>query len=79
MNPVLNQLYVGWTEPGEWINYTMKVKKTAVYRLAVMYTANGDGAIALDIDGTSRSGPLKNKFHQQYAGYHCLATMASLE
>src|SRR6478735_11901083 len=31
--PVLNQLYVGWTKPGEWINYTIKVKETALYRV----------------------------------------------
>src|ERR1700709_2115610 len=40
--PIMNQLYVGWTQPGEWINYTVKVKKTGMYRIAAMYTANGD-------------------------------------
>ncbi len=28
VEPGLNQLYVGWTEPGEWINYTIKVNET---------------------------------------------------
>lgn len=55
----LNRLYVGWTVPGEWINYTVKVTETAVYRLGVMYTANGDGAISLDIDGKPVTPPLK--------------------
>jgi hypothetical protein len=57
--PLMNQLYVGWTQPGEWINYTIKANKTGVYHVAVMYTANGDGAIALDIDGRQVAGPLK--------------------
>jgi hypothetical protein len=49
--PDSNQLYVGWTSPGEWINYTVQVNETAVYRIGLMYTANGDGSISLDLDG----------------------------
>ncbi len=48
--PVMNQLYVGWTQPGEWINYTIKVLQPGTYHVALMYTANGNGAIAFDID-----------------------------
>jgi Carbohydrate binding module (family 6) len=59
VNPDSNQLYVGWTVPGEWINYTVQVKLTAVYRLGVMYTANGDGSISFDLDGRPVSVPLK--------------------
>jgi hypothetical protein len=50
---------VGWTKPGEWINYTVKVDKTAVYKLGLMYTANGDGIIALDVDGKEIAKDLK--------------------
>ena len=57
--PVLNQLYVGWTKPGEWINYTIKVKETTLYRVALMYTANGDGTIAIDVDGKRVATSLK--------------------
>ena len=57
--PELNQLYVGWTKPGEWLNYTVIVTKTGWYRLSLKYTANGDGAIALDIDEEPVAGPLK--------------------
>ena len=57
--PVINQLYVGWTQPGEWINYTVKINETGTYRVAAMYTANGDGAIALDIDGKAAGNLLK--------------------
>jgi hypothetical protein len=57
--PDSNQLYVGWTEPGEWIKYTIDVKETGRYRIRLMYTANGDGAIALDIDGKPSTETLK--------------------
>jgi hypothetical protein len=57
--PALGQLYLGWTEPGEWVNYTVKVNKTGSYRIAVMYTANGDGAIMLDVDGKKATNKLK--------------------
>ncbi|MGZ3778212.1 MAG: carbohydrate-binding protein [Mucilaginibacter sp.] len=55
----LDKLYVGWTVPGEWINYTVKVRQTADYNIGLMYTANGDGAISVDMDGKDISGPIK--------------------
>jgi hypothetical protein len=51
VKPEMNQLYVGWTAPGEWIKYDVDVKETSEYYIDLMYTANGDGTIALDIDG----------------------------
>jgi hypothetical protein len=57
--PVLGQLYLGWTEPGEWVNYTIKVKRTELYQIAVMYTSNGEGAIILDVDGKRATNVLK--------------------
>jgi len=55
----MDQLYVGWTKPGEWINYTIKVNQSRNYKVGLMYTANGDGAISLDLDGMAVTGPLK--------------------
>ncbi len=57
--PVLNQLYIGWTKPGEWLNYSIHVAESGWYRLSLQYTANGDGAISLDIDGENATGPIK--------------------
>lgn len=57
--PSANQLYVGWTTPGEWINYTVLVNETANYRVGVMYTANGDGSISFDVDGKPEAAQLK--------------------
>jgi hypothetical protein len=51
VDPIMDQLYVGWTVPGEWINYTVEVNITGTYNVGIMYTASGDGGISLDIDG----------------------------
>ncbi len=57
--PDSNQLYVGWTQPGEWINYTVRVTETAVYRMGVMYTANADASISIDLDSQPVTTRLK--------------------
>ena len=57
-DPVMGQLYVGWTVPGEWINYTVQVNETGKYDVSLLYTANGNGTISLSIDGKDISGPL---------------------
>lgn len=56
VEPMMKQLYVGWTEPGEWINYTVDIKKPGTYQLGLMYTANADGKISLSLDGKDISG-----------------------
>src|ERR1700735_5475066 len=38
--PPKNQLYVGWTEPGEWFNITIDVSKAGKYRADLLYTSN---------------------------------------
>ena len=59
VEPEKDQLYTGWTEPGEWINYTINVNKTGNYSIGIMYTASGDGGIALDLDGKPMTSELK--------------------
>jgi hypothetical protein len=51
VQPEMDQLYTGWTMPGEWINYKIVVKESGNYTVGLMYTASGDGEIALLIDG----------------------------
>jgi hypothetical protein len=55
----MNKLYVGWTKPGEWINYTVNVNEPGRYTMSLLYTSNGDGTISFDVDGTDGTGPLK--------------------
>ena len=59
VKPEKDQLYVGWTEPGEWMNYTVAVQKTGFYRVGLMYTSNRGGKIALSINGRDVTGPIE--------------------
>lgn len=59
VEPEKDQLYVGWTSPGEWINYTVKVNKTGTYTIGLMYTASGDGGVTLELDGKKLTETLK--------------------
>jgi hypothetical protein len=57
--PEMNQLYVGWTEPGEWIRYTVDVKKTGAYKIGIMYTSNRGGGIEIVNKKNLSTGILK--------------------
>jgi hypothetical protein len=50
VDPPKNQLYIGWTENGEWVNYTVKVKQAGKYRIVALY-GNESNTIHFDIDG----------------------------
>ncbi len=54
VTPEPGSLYLGWTAPGEWVNYTVLVEKTGRYAVDVMYTSNGEGRFELLVDGASR-------------------------
>jgi hypothetical protein len=56
--PEPGSLYVGWTEPGEWLNYTVDVQKSGRYKIGIMVTSNRGGQISLSVDGIDVTGPL---------------------
>ena len=58
VEPKVGELYAGWMKPEEWINYTINVNTTANYTIGLMYTASGDGEIALFVDGKQITQPL---------------------
>lgn len=58
VQPPENQLYVGWTEPGEWFNLTVEVAHAGVYSPDLLYTSNRGGTISVDVNGKAASGPL---------------------
>ncbi len=58
VEPTMGELYAGWTMPGEWINYTIKVNATGTYNIGLMYTASGDSEIAFYVDGKQVTQPL---------------------
>ena len=53
-----NQLYVGWTKPGEWTKYTVNVNETGTYILGLMYTSNKGGKISLAVNDADATGPI---------------------
>jgi hypothetical protein len=57
--PPENQLYVGWTEPGEWFKLTVKVARAGTYAMDLLYTSNRGGTISLDLDGEELTDPLE--------------------
>ena len=61
VKPEMKQLYVGWTTPGEWLKYTVEVKEDGYYEGEIMYTANSDGKIAVDLDGNAWLKPVMIK------------------
>ena len=58
VRPPENQLYVGWTEPGEWFSITVSVAQAGTYRGDLLYTSNRGGTIALDVNGERATAPL---------------------
>ena len=51
VQPPENQLYVGWTTPGEWFRLTVAVAHAGKYSIDLLYTSNRGGQIALDLNG----------------------------
>ena len=66
VDPPLNVLYAGWTEPGEWMKYTVNVRKAGKYSVNIMYTSNKGGKISLSSNDKDISGPVSiiSTFHK---------------
>jgi hypothetical protein len=58
VQPSEGQLYVGWTEPGEWFNLTVEVEHAGVYTIDLLYTSNRGGEISFDLNGQKLTGPV---------------------
>ena len=58
VEPPLDVLYVGWTNPGEWTKYTVDVKETGKYRVGLMFTSNRGGKISISVDDKDVTGAL---------------------
>jgi hypothetical protein len=58
VRPPENQLYVGWTEPGEWFNITVQAAHAGSYGADLLYTSNRGGTISLDVNGKSATPPV---------------------
>lgn len=58
VEPEPDQLYVGWTAPGEWLKYTVDVQTSGQYKLGLMYTANQNGKISLAVNDVDVTGAI---------------------
>lgn len=58
VQPPMNVLYVGWTSPGEWVKYTVDIKKSGKYTVGLMYTSYQGGKISLSVDNVDKTGPI---------------------
>lgn len=58
VQPPENQLYVGWTEPGEWFNLAVSVERAGLYRVDLLYTSNRGGQISFDLNAKELTGPI---------------------
>ncbi len=58
VTPPANELYVGWTEPGEWFNLTVNVRRAGRYAVGLLYTSNRGGTISLDRNGEPLTPPI---------------------
>ena len=58
VEPEKDQLYVGWTSPGEWTKYTINAEADGNYTLGLMYTSNQNGKVSFSINDIDVSGPI---------------------
>src|SRR5206468_3522939 len=51
--------FVGWTQPGEWMRYTVNFDATATYDFSARVASLGrGGAFHVEVDGVNVTGPI---------------------
>jgi endoglucanase len=67
------ELYVGWTEAGEWLKYTVEVKATGMYRMSAHVSSKDAGSqIAVAFDGIDQLGPITLMTSEDYHRWRVL-------
>ena len=66
VEPPMDLLYVGWTEPGEWVKYTVQVEKTGNYYVDMLYTSNKGGKISISVNDNDATGAIdiQSTYHE---------------
>lgn len=71
---------VGWTNPGEWISYTVNVTQSATYQLSFYISASSENSkIHLECDGTDKTGLLSLPNTGGYQSWEVIKKAISLE
>jgi hypothetical protein len=51
--------FVGWTNPGEWLKYTVNVASSATYSIAMRVASGSSGGVFhINLDGNNATGPI---------------------
>jgi len=69
VSPQINQLYIGWTEDGEWTNYTVDVKEPGTYRIKAMYSFQ-PSTVTFDLNGKVAATCKAPVFTRPENGWH---------
>ncbi len=51
-----NGYNVGWTEAGEWIQYTLNIDSSGAYKIGIRYAGQSEGIIRYEVDGVDLAG-----------------------
>lgn len=75
----LDQFYVGWTFPGQWLNYTVDVQTPGRYVMKALVSSNGNhAAVSFDVDGADQTGPLAIPTTGNYHTWQQLENLAEI-
>jgi hypothetical protein len=74
------QLYVGWTQPGEWVNYTVNVAQTGHYTISALVATLDDGTrVTFTLEDGTSTGPRALPWTHSYTAWRFADNIASLD
>ncbi len=74
------QLYVGWTQSGEWINYTIDVKETGRYTISALIATLTDGTrVTFSLEDGTNTGPRALPWTHSYSAWHFADGIGTLD
>ncbi|HEY2901993.1 MAG TPA: carbohydrate-binding protein [Polyangia bacterium] len=80
MNLQAGQLYVGWTQTGEWVNYTVNVAQTGHYTISALVATLNDGTrITLTLEDGTSTGPRALPWTHSYTAWQFADNIASMD
>jgi endoglucanase len=57
-DPQGNGYHIGWTQNGEWAQYTVQVDSSAAYNIGIRYASTATTVIRLMLDGQDKTEPI---------------------
>jgi Carbohydrate binding module (family 6) len=74
------QLYIGWTQSGEWVNYTIDVKESAQYAIAALVATLTEGTrVTFALEDGTNTGPRAMPWTHSYMAWHFADNIGSLD